>query len=80
MLKNSGKSFKLSGFAAKSHKENGIAITGEGAFESLRPASPASHHVLDEQVPIKIDPEVIDVSLAMEGIRLGMIWKWEVCE
>jgi hypothetical protein len=27
----------MSGFAAKSHKENGIAITGVGAFESLRP-------------------------------------------
>ena len=35
MHKNFGKPFKLNGFAVKSHKENGIAITGAGAFESL---------------------------------------------
>ena len=37
MPENSGKPFKLIGFAGKSHKENRIAITGVGAFESLRP-------------------------------------------
>ena len=36
MPENSGKPFKLSGFAVKFNKENGIAITGEGAFEVFR--------------------------------------------